>query len=62
MEKFIGKWEVTTTENMDEMLKAFGKSFTYNLKVYNFVLEFSYGKCSFVGHKFMFKIFLISDI
>ncbi len=25
MEKFVGKWEVTETENMDEMLNAFGK-------------------------------------
>ena len=26
MEHFVGKWEVTSTENMDEMQKAFGKS------------------------------------
>ena len=25
MEQFVGKWEVTANENMEEMLKAFGK-------------------------------------
>ncbi len=26
VDKFIGKWQVTGTENMEEMLKAYGKS------------------------------------
>ena len=25
MDKFIGRWDVTGTENMEEMLKAFGE-------------------------------------
>jgi hypothetical protein len=26
MERFLGKWEVTSTENMDNMLQAVGES------------------------------------